>query len=119
MKKLTNLFIGGIASGFLLVGCGQAGDAGSAQGSTSVGAEENIPEGAEMVSLRVEGMTWTANCVPAVQSALAKVEGVKDVRVDLNDGKAFIIASKGKVTADQLIKAVADISGGRFKATPN
>ena len=54
-----------------------------------------------------------------MQSALAKVEGVQDVRVDLNDGKAFIIVSKGKVTADQLIKAVADVSGGRFKATPN
>jgi copper chaperone CopZ len=54
-----------------------------------------------------------------VQSALAKVEGVQDVKVDLKDGKASIIAAKGKVTADQLIKAVADIPGGRFKATPN
>lgn len=48
---------GGIASGFLLVGCGQAGDAGSAQGSASAETEESIPEGAEMVSLKVEGMT--------------------------------------------------------------
>lgn len=57
MRKLMILLTGGIASGFLLVGCGQAGDAGSAQGPTSAGAEENIPEGAEMVSLKVEGMT--------------------------------------------------------------
>jgi len=54
-----------------------------------------------------------------VQSALAKVEGVKDVKVELKDGKASIIAAKGKVTADQLIKAVADIPGGRYKATAN
>ncbi len=119
MRKLIILLTGGIASGFLLAGCGQAGDAGSLQDSASAGAEENIPEGAEMVSLKVEGMTWTANCVPAVQSALAKVEGVQDVKVDLKDGKASIIAAKGKGTADQLIKAVADIPGGWFKATPN
>ena len=110
---------GGIASGFLLVGCGQAGDAGSAQGPASAETEENIPEGAEMVFLKVEGMTWTVNCVPAVQSALAKVEGVKDVKVELKDGKASIIADKGKVSADQLIKAVGGISGGRYKATAN
>ena len=57
MKKLTVLLTGGIASGFLLVGCGQAGDAGSAQGPNSAGAEENIPDDAEMVSIKVEGMT--------------------------------------------------------------
>ena len=57
MKKLIILLTGGIASGFLLTGCGQAGDAGSLQDSASAGAEENIPEGAEMVSLKVEGMT--------------------------------------------------------------
>lgn len=119
MKKLTFLLSGGIASGFLFVGCGNAGDAGLAQGPTSAGAEENIPDDAEMVFLKVEGMTWTANCVPAVQSALAKVEGVKDVRVELKDGKASITATKGKVTADQLIKAVVDIPGGRYKATAN
>ena len=37
---------GGITSGFLLLGCGQAGDAGSAQGPASAETEENIPEGA-------------------------------------------------------------------------
>ena len=52
-----------------------------------------------------------------MQSALAKVEGVKDVKVELKDGKASIIADKDKVSADQLIKAVADIPGGRYKAT--
>ena len=59
------------------------------------------------------------NCVPAVQSALAKVEGVQDVKVELKDGKASIVAKKGKVNVEQLIKAVADIPGGRYKATAN
>ena len=57
MRNLMTFLTGGIASGFLLVGCGQAGDAGSAQGPASAETEENIPEGAEMVSLKVEGMT--------------------------------------------------------------
>ena len=54
-----------------------------------------------------------------MQSALAKVEGVQDVNVELKDGKASIVAKKGKVSVDQLIKAVADIPGGRYKATAN
>ena len=57
MRNLMIFLTGGIASGFLLVGCGQAGDAGSAQGSATAETEESIPEGAEMVSLKVEGMT--------------------------------------------------------------
>ena len=54
-----------------------------------------------------------------MQSALAKVEGVQDVNVELKDGKASIVAKKGKVNVEQLIKAVADIPGGRYNATAN
>ena len=54
-----------------------------------------------------------------MQSALAKVEGVQDVNVELKDGKASIVAKKGKVNIEQLIKAVTDIPGGIYKATAN
>ena len=54
-----------------------------------------------------------------MQSALAKVEGVQDVNVELKDGKASIVAKKGNVNIEQLIKAVTDIPGGRYKATAN
>jgi len=52
-----------------------------------------------------------------VQSALAKVEGVKEVKVDLGSGKASVVTDKGKVSAKQLIQAVADIQGDKYKAT--
>ena len=52
---LLRFFALGIPVGFFAAGCGQAGDAGSDQGSTPT--EESIPDDAEMVSLKVEGMT--------------------------------------------------------------
>jgi len=52
-----------------------------------------------------------------VQSALAKVEGVKNVKVDLKSGKASVVTDKGKVSREQLIQAVAGIEGGQYKAT--
>jgi|TARA_B100000676_G_scaffold200721_1_gene197192 copper chaperone CopZ len=52
-----------------------------------------------------------------VQSALAKVEGVKNVKVDLKSGKASVVTDKGKVSPEQLIQAVAGIEGGQYKAT--
>ena len=55
--------------------------------------------------------------MPAVQSALAKVEGVKNVKVDLKSGKASVVTDKGKVSPEQLIQAVASIEGGQYKAT--
>ena len=55
MRRLLRFFTLGIPVGFFAAGCGQAGDTGSDQGSAPT--EESIPADAEMVSLKVEGMT--------------------------------------------------------------
>ncbi len=55
MRRLLRFFALGIPVGFFAAGCGQAGDTGSAQGPAPT--EESIPADAEMVSLKVEGMT--------------------------------------------------------------
>jgi len=51
-----------------------------------------------------------------VRSALVKVDGVKDAKVVLEGGKATVTVQKGKVSAQQLEKAVAAIKGGGYKA---
>ena len=51
-----------------------------------------------------------------MQSALAKVDGVKNTKVVLEGGKASVTVEKGKVDAKQLEQAVAGIQGGRYKA---
>ena len=55
MRRLIRFFALGIPIGGVAAGCGQAGDAGSAQGPAPT--EESIPADAEMVFLKVEGMT--------------------------------------------------------------
>ena len=50
-----------------------------------------------------------------MQSALAKVSGVRDAKVVFESGKATVTVEKGKVSPEQLEQAVAKIGGG-FKA---
>ena len=50
-----------------------------------------------------------------MQSALAKVDGVRDAKVVFQSGKATVTIEKGKVSPGQLEQAVANLGGG-FKA---
>ena len=50
-----------------------------------------------------------------MQSALAKVSGVKDAKVTFKSGKATVTVEKGKVSPQQLEQAVSNL-GGDFKA---
>jgi hypothetical protein len=55
MRRLIRFFVLGVPVGFFAIGCGEAGDTGSMQ--SVVPAEEGLPADAEMVFLKVEGMT--------------------------------------------------------------
>ena len=59
----------------------------------------------EPIELKVNGMTCGA-CSKTVKSALLKVTGVTDAVVSHDEGKAVVIIEKGKVKADEIIKAV-------------
>jgi len=64
------------------------------------------------ISIKIEGM-GTACCVPKVEKELLKVKGVKKVSACFKRGIAKVEIESGKVTTEQLIKAVK-IAG--FKA---
>lgn len=61
--------------------------------------------GGASVSLHVEGMTCPS-CKVAVRTALTKLEGVKDARVDVAKKNATVDYDPTKVTPQQLIDAV-------------
>ena len=61
--------------------------------------------GGASVSLHVEGMTC-ASCKVAVRTALTKLEGVKDARVDVAKKSATVDYDPIKVTPQQLVDAV-------------
>ena len=101
MRRLNEYFaIIMVSMMFAVFGCG----------NSETGGES------EFIHLKVDGMTWTFSCVPAVQSALAEVNGVKNAEVVLEGGKASVTVEKGKVDAKQLEQAVASIQGGHYKA---
>jgi mercuric transport protein len=61
----------------------------------------------KMVSLNVTGMTCES-CAGTVEKALKKVDGVKEVKVDLKNKKATVTVVNAKTTTAGLIKAVSD-----------
>ena len=70
----------------------------------------------EEVTLSVTGMVCDA-CPSKVQDALSKVAGVSEVvSVSTDTNTAVVKIAQGKVTTEALIKAIAAIEGGSFKA---
>lgn len=59
----------------------------------------------EQVVLPVEGMTC-ASCAVSVKMVLKDLEGVKETKVDVAKGETTVTFTKGKVTTEQLIKAI-------------
>ncbi len=61
--------------------------------------------GSATVSLRVEGMTC-ASCKVAVRTALSKLDGVNEARVDVARKSATIDYDPTRVTPQQMVDAV-------------
>jgi copper chaperone len=60
-----------------------------------------------IATLKIEGMTCN-HCVRAVTAALEKVDGVREARVDLSQGRAVVEYDEARVTTKQLVGAVMD-----------
>jgi copper chaperone len=58
-------------------------------------------------TLNVQGMTC-GHCKSAVTNALKELDGVKNVEVDLQAGKATVEYEEGKVSAENMKEAVED-----------
>lgn len=71
----------------------------------------------KMVTLNVTGMTCES-CAGTVEKALKKVDGVKEVKIDLKNNKAMVTLASATTSAS-LIKAVSDagFSANEGKAT--
>lgn len=72
------------------------------------------------VTLSVSGMTCES-CANTVEKALKKVDGVKEVKVNLSGKTATVVLASTKATTASLIKAVSDagFSASTGKSTTN
>lgn len=73
--------------------------------ATAHARAEDTAAGSATVSLHVEGMTC-ASCRVAVRTALSKLDGVKDARVDVDRKSAAIDFDPTRVTPQQMVDAV-------------
>lgn len=60
------------------------------------------------VTLKIEGMTCIT-CPPAVKKAISRIEGVQSVQVSFWKGVAYVQYEEGKVTVEDMIRAVERI----------
>jgi mercuric ion binding protein len=78
--------------------------------SSIVGADmtDGLQQGEEIVVLNVENMTWLG-CVVAVRNSLKKVEGVKNIEVDLDARIATVVVASKEFDTSLLIAATTNI----------
>ncbi len=69
---------------------------------------------ASQVILKIDGMTC-ASCPAMIKTALKKLDGVVDADVSYKDAKATVKYKEGKITIEQMIKAIEGIG---MKASP-
>lgn len=70
----------------------------------------------ERITLQVYGISCRS-CVKDIRSALLKIAGVKDVKVDFNKAEVVILILKGEVNEKQLTNAVKDASNIMYSYT--
>ncbi len=68
-------------------------------------AEGTAPASSASVSLHVEGMTCPS-CKVAVRTALSRLDGVKDAKVEVARQSATVEYDPGRVTPQRLVDAV-------------
>lgn len=73
--------------------------------SKDAAAAEGEQEAKETTAITVRGMVCSS-CSKAVRTALLKLDGVADARVDLKSETAFVRYEGRKVTPQQMVEAV-------------
>lgn len=56
-----------------------------------------------------------AGCLKSIEAALLNVPGVKKAKVDLEERRVKVVAESGKLNAQDLIQAIEQASGDKFK----
>ena len=67
--------------------------------------EGKLPEGQARAVIQVSGMTC-GDCCVKVEAAVAKINGVVDVKADYEEGVATVTYEKNKVDVKQIVEAI-------------
>ncbi len=79
-------------------------------------AEKAAP--ATQVTLKIEGMTC-ASCAQRIQNTLAKLAGVREANVNFATERVTVSFDEGKVSVEDLVKAVEDLGYGVLRVKAN
>jgi copper chaperone CopZ len=74
---------------------------------------DKLPEGQEMASISVSGMTC-GGCTNKVETAVAELDGVIKVKADYEKNVAMVVFEKDKVDVNTIVKTINEKTS--FKA---
>ena len=77
--------------------------------------EGKLPEGQARAVIQVSGMTC-GDCCVKVEAAVAKINGVVDVKADYEEGVATVTYEKNKVDVKQIVEAINTKTSFKAKA---
>lgn len=68
------------------------------------------------VRLVIEGMSCEAGCKRAIESKVAKMDGIESIAVDFEAAEALVHYNANQTKPDEIIATIADIGGGLYTA---
>ncbi|MEZ5979136.1 MAG: cation transporter [Planctomycetota bacterium] len=109
---MNTKILGGLAAASLLLA------ACTAETSKPVKVESTVANHPKQLSFHVEGMSCGVECPPAVQAAIAKLEGIEasDVEVNYDTKTATVGVDENDPSVEQI---VASVEGTQFTLTAN
>lgn len=71
----------------------------------------------KVCSLKIEGMMCEKGCKSTIESKLAKMEGVKEAKVDFESNVATIIFNSSVTSSKAMIEMIGEIADGAYSAS--
>jgi copper chaperone CopZ len=71
----------------------------------------------KVCSLKIEGMMCEKGCKSTIESKLAKMEGVKEAKVDFESNVAIITFNSSVTSSKAMIEMIGGIADGAYSAT--
>ena len=108
MKKIIS---GLLVASALLVACGESKEA-SNESTTKTEIVANTS-----LNLNVEGMTCAHGCAGLIQKEVAKMDGVKDCKVDFEGKSMSVQFNDQMLSVDDIKKKVESLGDGQYKTS--
>ncbi|HEY0045702.1 MAG TPA: heavy metal-associated domain-containing protein [Flavobacterium sp.] len=117
--KLSTSFLGLFAAATMFVGCKDTNNAPAENSAATETAATTTTPKTKTASFTINGMSCALGCSKAIESKVAKLDGVQEAKVDFETKRATIKFDPSKQTPETIIIAVEAVADGKTYTVTN